>query len=88
MWSASFRVMSAYGTLAGRKVGDGQMISAVECREHAVECRQMPERAPSQRVRDILVDMARSWERLALETEHSPPTIYKIALRHQFRREL
>jgi hypothetical protein len=71
----------------GAKVGDGQMISAVECREHAVECRQMSERAPSQRVRDILVDMARSWERLALETEHSPPTIPKIALRHQFRRE-
>ena len=40
------------------------MISAVECREHAVECRQMSERAPSPRVRDILIDMARSWERL------------------------
>ena len=38
------------------------MISAVECREHAVECRQMSERAPSLRVRDILIDMARSWE--------------------------
>ena len=25
------------------------MISAVECREHAVECRQMSERAPSLR---------------------------------------
>ena len=35
------------------------MISAVECREHAVECRQMSERAPSPRVRDILIDMAR-----------------------------
>ena len=38
------------------------MISAVECREHAVECRQMSERAPSPRVRDILIDMARGWE--------------------------
>jgi hypothetical protein len=39
--------------------GYGQMISAVECREHAVECREMSERAPSPRVRDILIDMAR-----------------------------
>ena len=75
--------------LAGCKVrGNGQMISAVECREHAVECRQMAERAPSLRVRDILIDMARSWERLALETEHSAPTSAKLVLRHQFRREL
>ena len=71
--------------LAGCKVrGNGQMISAVECREHAVECRQMSERAPSPRVRDILIDMARSWERLALETEHSAPTSAKLVLRHQF----
>src|SRR4029079_7390065 len=68
--------------------GYAQMISAVECREHAVECRQMAERAPSLRVRDILIEMARSWERLALETEHSAPTSAKLALRHQFRREL
>jgi hypothetical protein len=73
----------------GAKVrGNGQMISAVECREHAVECRQMSERAPSPRVRDILIDLARSWERLALETEHSAPTSAKLVLRHQFRREL
>ena len=68
--------------------GYGQMISAVECREHAVECRQMSERAPSLRVRDILIDMARGWERLALETEHSAATSPKLVLRHQFRREL
>jgi hypothetical protein len=72
--------------LAGCKVlgGNGQMISALECRERAVECRQMSERAPSLRVRDILIDMARSWERLALETEHSAPTSAKLVLRHQF----
>ena len=64
------------------------MISVVECREHAVECRQMSKRAPSPRVRDILIDMARSWERLALETEHSAPRSAKLGLRHQFRREL
>ena len=65
--------------LAGCKdPGYGQMISAVECREHAVECRQMSERAPSLRVRDILIDMARGWERLALETEHSAATSPKL----------
>ena len=75
--------------LAGCKgPGYGQMISAVECREHAVECRQMAERAPSLRVRDILIDMARGWERLALETEHNAATSPKLVLRHQFRREL
>jgi hypothetical protein len=47
----------------------------------------MSERAPSLRVRDILIDMARAWERLALETEHSAPTT-KLVLRHQFRRDL
>ena len=67
---------------------EGQMISVAECREHAVECRQMSERAPSPRVRDILIDMARGWERLALETEHNAPTSAKLVLRHQFRREL
>jgi hypothetical protein len=48
----------------------------------------MSERAPSLRVRDILIDMARGWERLALETEHSAATSPKLVLRHQFRREL
>ena len=62
------------------------MISAAECREHAVECRQMSERAPNLRVRDILIDMARTWERLALETEHNAPATPKHVLRHQFRR--
>ena len=62
------------------------MISAVECREHAIECRQMSERAPNMRVRNILIDMARGWERLALETEHSAATSPKIVLRYRFRR--
>ena len=62
------------------------MISAAECSEHAVECRQMSERAPSLRVRDILIDMARAWERLALETEHNVPATPKYVLRHQVRR--
>ena len=70
-----------------RSEGTLAMISAVECKEHAVECRQMSERARSLRVRDILIDMARTWERLALEIDHSAPTSPKIVLRHQFGRE-
>ena len=78
----------AHGNIGRSKGrGYGQMISAMECREHAVECREMSERAPSLRVRDILIDMARSWERLALETEHSAPTTPKLVWRHQFRPE-
>ena len=53
--------------------GRGQMILPIQCRERATECRQMSEAASSVRVRDILIDMARTWERLALETEHSAP---------------
>ena len=68
--------------------GGTEMISAEECREHAIECRQMSERAPNLRVRNILIDMARGWERLALETEHSAAPSPKFVLRHQFRREL
>jgi hypothetical protein len=79
--------MRVASLLDAKPGGRGQMISAVECREHAVECRQMSERAPSLRVRDILIDMARTWERLALETDHSAPTSPKTVLRHQFRRE-
>jgi hypothetical protein len=44
------------------------MILPIQCRERATECRQMSEAASSLRVRDILIDMARTWERLALET--------------------
>jgi hypothetical protein len=64
------------------------MIMPVECRERAAECRQMSEHAPSLRVRDILLDMARTWERLAIETEHSAPRSPKQVLRAQFQRGL
>ena len=51
------------------------MISATECRERAAECRQMADREQSSRVQSILIDMARTWERLALEQEQSAPRI-------------
>ena len=43
------------------------MITSMECREHAVECRRMAERAPNVSVRAALIDMAQAWERLALQ---------------------
>ena len=39
----------------------------MECRERAVECRQMAERAPNVNVQAALIDMAQIWERLALQ---------------------
>ena len=43
------------------------MITSRECRERAAECREMAERAPNAHVRAALNDMARSWERLAIQ---------------------
>jgi hypothetical protein len=57
------------------------MISAAECRERAAECRQMTDRAQTFRVQSILIDMARTWERLALEAEHTAPRTPKQVLR-------
>ena len=54
------------------------MIDATECRELAAESRQTADRAQTIRVRSILIDIARTWDRLALEVEHgtqgSPPS--------------
>ena len=55
----------------GVPVGGGAMITSRECRERAVECRQMAERAPNATVQAILIDMARTWERLAIQAAHS-----------------
>jgi hypothetical protein len=43
----------------------------VECKEQAAQCRRMAQGAPNLRVQAILMDMARTWDRLALETEIS-----------------
>jgi hypothetical protein len=51
------------------------MIDVTECRELAAECRQMADRAQTFRVRSILIDIARTWDRLALEVELSAATI-------------
>ena len=44
----------------------------------------MADREHSPRVRLILTDMARVWERLALEAEHTPPRTAKQVLRPRF----
>jgi hypothetical protein len=45
------------------------LITPERCRDRAAECHQMAERAPNMRVQDILLDIARTWTRLALEVE-------------------
>jgi len=42
------------------------MITSMECRERAADCRQMAERAPNVHVQAALIDMAKTWERLVL----------------------
>jgi len=45
------------------------MLTAERCRVRAAECQRMAAQAPNARVQDILIDMARTWMRLALEAE-------------------
>ena len=43
------------------------MITSTECRERAAECREMAQREPNAHVKTVLNDMARSWDRLAIQ---------------------
>jgi len=43
------------------------MITSRECKGRAAECRGMAQREPNAYVRAVLNDMARTWERLALQ---------------------
>jgi hypothetical protein len=51
------------------------MINVTEWRELAAECREMAGRAQTFRVQSTLIDMARTWDRLALEIEHSTASV-------------
>jgi hypothetical protein len=53
-----------------KKVGECVM-SPGECKEQAAQCRRMAEGEPNLRVQAILTDMARTWDRLAIEAEIS-----------------
>jgi hypothetical protein len=46
-------------------------MSPVECREQAAQCRRMAEGEPNLGVQAILTDMAKTWDRLAIEAEIS-----------------
>jgi hypothetical protein len=46
-------------------------MNLVECKEQAAQCRRMAEGEPNLRVQAILTDMARTWDRLAIEAEIS-----------------
>ena len=39
----------------------------VECKEQAAQCRRMAEGEQNLRVQAILMDMAKTWDRLAIE---------------------
>ena len=45
------------------------MLTKFECRKRATECRQMADEADNIHMRDILLDIARSWTRLAVEMD-------------------
>jgi predicted metalloprotease len=46
-------------------------MSPVECKEQAAQCRRMAEGELNLRVQAILTDMAKTWDRLAIEAEIS-----------------
>jgi len=50
--------------------GCHRMLTSDVCRDRAAECRQMA-MASNIRVRDLLLDMARTWTRLAIEVEQN-----------------
>jgi len=45
------------------------VLTPAMCRNRSYDCQWLAERASNPRVRDILLDMARTWTRLALEAE-------------------
>jgi hypothetical protein len=52
-------------------MGHAPMFTPLECRLRAAECQKMVAQAPNPRIGVVLADMARTWTRLALETEQS-----------------
>ena len=49
-------------------------MSPAECKERAAQCRRMAEGELNLRVQAILTDMAKTWDRLAIEAEISQRT--------------
>jgi hypothetical protein len=63
------------------------MLTAERCRDRAAESQQMAEHTPNARIRDILLDVARTWTRLALEAEQwsqmNRPTVRLTKIAHK-----
>jgi hypothetical protein len=47
------------------------MFTPLECRLRAADCERMSAHAPNPRLKAILLDMSRTWTRLALEAEQT-----------------
>jgi hypothetical protein len=62
--SAGFSFWECEGPVRGLP-----MLTPERCRDRAAECQKMADQAPNARVRDILLDIGRTWTRLALEAE-------------------
>jgi hypothetical protein len=66
-------------------------MSPFECKEQAAQCRRMAEGEPNLGVQAILTDMAKTWDRLAIEAEisqRSGPSLRAVSqLPSQARRE-
>jgi hypothetical protein len=60
------------------------MVTPAECRERAAECRQMVEREQDFRRQNILLDIGRTWTRLALEaaqwTQTNRPPLRRLTV--------
>jgi hypothetical protein len=56
------------------------MITSADCKAHAAECRQMAKRAFNLRVEAILIDMARIWERMAIEVGQSEAPVARAGV--------
>jgi hypothetical protein len=54
-----------------KEVAGECVMSPAECKEQAAQCRRMAEGELNLRVQAILTDMAKTWDRLAIEAEIS-----------------
>ena len=54
-----------------KEVAGECVMSPAECKEQAAQCRRMAEGELNLRVQAILTDMARTWDRLAIEADQT-----------------
>jgi hypothetical protein len=66
-WAGLGQALVSYGNGVLVRFGGLPMVTSRECKERAAECREMAECEPNAHVRAVLNDMARGWNRLALQ---------------------